>query len=78
MDQDRIGGIGRRIAGSIKEATGKLTGDAGLEAEGKADKLAGTVQNAFGGAKDAVRDVAARLDRDAAIRANEDKDGDGI
>ena len=32
-----------------------VTGDAKLEAEGKADKLAGKVQNAVGGLKDTLR-----------------------
>ena len=35
-----------------------LTGDAKMQAEGKADKAAGKAQNAVGGAKDAVRDAA--------------------
>jgi hypothetical protein len=39
--------------GTVKEAIGKVTGDAKLETEGKADK----VQNAIGGVKDAVRDA---------------------
>jgi hypothetical protein len=40
-----------------KQAAGKVTGDAKLQAEGSADKAAGKVQNAVGGAKDAVRDA---------------------
>jgi uncharacterized protein YjbJ (UPF0337 family) len=39
----------------VKKAAGKVTGDAKLEAEGKADKLAGKVQNAVGGLKDTLR-----------------------
>ena len=39
----------------MKEAAGKYTGDAKLEAEGKADKLGGKVQNAVGGLKDTLR-----------------------
>ena len=59
MDKDRDrGGIGKKVTGSVKEAIGKVTGDTKLQAEGKADKVAGTAQNAAGGAKDAVRDVA--------------------
>jgi uncharacterized protein YjbJ (UPF0337 family) len=45
----------------VKEAWGKVTGDDKTEAYGKADKAAGNVQNAFGGAKDAARDA---LDKD--------------
>ena len=55
MDKDRIKGSANQAKGVIKEAAGKITGDAKLEAEGKSDKLAGKVQNAVGGVKDALR-----------------------
>ncbi len=57
MDKDRIAGVVDQAKGAVKEGVGKLTGDAKLEAEGKADKAAGKVENAVGGAKDAARDV---------------------
>jgi uncharacterized protein YjbJ (UPF0337 family) len=57
MDKDRIEGSANQAKGAIKEAAGKVTGDAKLQAEGKADKAAGKVQNAVGGAKDAIRDA---------------------
>ncbi|NEI74867.1 CsbD family protein [Rhizobium lusitanum] len=57
MDKDRIEGAAKQVKGSIKEAAGKVTGDGKLEAEGKAEKVAGKVQNAVGGAKDAARDA---------------------
>lgn len=60
VDRDRIAGAANQAKGSIKEAAGKLTGDAKLESEGKADKAAGKVQNAIGGLKDKVRET---LDR---------------
>jgi uncharacterized protein YjbJ (UPF0337 family) len=46
-----------KAKGSMKETAGKLTGDAKLQAEGKADKAGGAVKNAVGGVKDAVRDL---------------------
>ncbi len=55
MDKDRKAGAAKQIKGSIKEAIGKATGDAKLEAEGKADKAVGKVQNAIGGLKDALK-----------------------
>ena len=55
MDKDRIEGSGKQAKGAIKEGAGKLLGDKKLEAEGKGDKIAGKVQNAVGGAKDALR-----------------------
>ena len=55
MDKDRVGGLVEKAKGTAKEVAGKVTGDAKLEAEGKAQKAGGTVQNAVGGAKDALR-----------------------
>ena len=57
MDKDRIIGSGKVIKGSVKEAIGKVTGDAKLETEGKADKVEGKLQNAVGGVRDVVRDA---------------------
>ena len=58
MDKDRIEGSANQAKGAVKEAVGKVTGDAKLKAEGAADKAKGKVQNAIGGVKDAVRDAA--------------------
>ncbi len=57
MDKDRVKGMADQAKGAVKDATGKITGDAKLQAEGKADKLKGKVENAIGGAKDAARDA---------------------
>ncbi len=57
MDKDRVEGAGQQAKGAVKEAFGKVTGDTKTEAEGKADKTAGKVQNAVGGAKDTARDA---------------------
>ena len=57
MDKDRIEGAANQAKGAVKEAVGKVTGDAKLKAEGASDKAAGKVQNAVGGVKDAVRDA---------------------
>jgi uncharacterized protein YjbJ (UPF0337 family) len=58
MDKDRIEGSGNQAKGAIKQAAGKITGDAKLQAEGVADKAKGKVQNAVGGARDAMRDAS--------------------
>jgi len=55
MDTDRIVGSAKEIKGSIKETIGKATGDAKLEADGKADKDEGKIQNAVGGLKEALK-----------------------
>jgi uncharacterized protein YjbJ (UPF0337 family) len=61
MDKDRVKGTARQAKGSVKETWGKATGDAKTEAEGKADKAEGRVQNAVGGAKETARDAKDRL-----------------
>ena len=57
MDKDRIAGSAKQASGAIKQAVGKVTGDAKLRADGAAEKTAGKVQNAVGGMKDAIRDA---------------------
>lgn len=57
MDKHRAEGAAQKTGGRIKEAAGKLTGDSKLEMEGKKDKAVGSVKNAIGGAKDALRDA---------------------
>ena len=59
-DHDRIEGAARNIGGKIKEGVGKITGDEKLQAEGKADQVAGKVQNTVGGVKDSLRDADRR------------------
>ena len=63
MDKDRIEGVGKQAKGSVKEAWGKVTGDAKTEAEGKADKAEGRVQNTVGGIKDAGRETRDKVTR---------------
>ena len=55
MNKDRIKGSAQQAKGKVKEMTGKMLGDAKLQAEGTADKATGKVRNAVGGAKDALR-----------------------
>jgi uncharacterized protein YjbJ (UPF0337 family) len=55
VDKDRIEGSAKQMKGALKETTGKITGDAKLQADGKADKTEGKIQNTVGGIKDALR-----------------------
>ena len=57
MDKDRVAGAAHQVNGAVKETVGKVTGDAKTQAEGAAEKTAGKVQNAVGGARDAVREA---------------------
>jgi len=55
MDKDRIVGSAKELKGTVKQALGKVLGDAKLESDGKADKIEGTIQNAVGGIKDTLK-----------------------
>jgi len=57
MDKDRVRGAAHQAKGAVKEAIGKVTGDAKTQAEGAAERAAGKVQNTVGGAKDAAREA---------------------
>jgi uncharacterized protein YjbJ (UPF0337 family) len=56
MNKDRIKGSMKQAKGTAKEVAGEISGDAKLKTEGQIDRAAGKVQNAVGGAKDALRD----------------------
>jgi uncharacterized protein YjbJ (UPF0337 family) len=58
MDTDRMAGSAKEFAGRAESAVGDIAGDAKTQASGKAREAAGTVQNLYGQAKDAVRDAA--------------------
>ncbi len=55
MNRDRIEGAAKQMTGTVKEAAGKILGDAKLQSEGKADRVVGKIQNAVGGAVDSLK-----------------------
>ena len=67
MDKDRIAGAAKDFAGKAEGAFGEMTGDKQTQAEGRAREAAGTVQNLYGQAKDAVSDAT-----DAAVNYAKD------
>ena len=58
MDKDRVEGSAKQAGGAVKETAGKALGDKKMESEGAAKKAEGKVQNAVGGLKDKVREMA--------------------
>jgi uncharacterized protein YjbJ (UPF0337 family) len=71
MDKDRIVGSAKDMAGKVEGAVGDMTGDAKTQTSGRAREAAGTVQNLYGQAKDAVSDAT-----DAAVNYAKDTLGD--
>ena len=61
MNGDKVEGVAQEIGGKLKDAAGGLTGDAGMQADGKVDQAAGTVKQMLGDAKATVGDVADRV-----------------
>lgn len=61
MDEDRVKGSASDIGGKVKDAAGGLLGDNKMQAEGKADQVSGQLQNAYGSAKDTLREGADTL-----------------
>lgn len=55
MSDNRIEGAAHKVAGSIKEAAGKITGNKELELKGAAEKVGGNVQNKVGKVQDALK-----------------------
>ena len=54
MDSNRVEGSVEQMKGAAKEFAGDALGDSKLSMEGKADKVAGKVQNTIGGIADTV------------------------
>jgi uncharacterized protein YjbJ (UPF0337 family) len=58
MDKDRIAGSAKDLAGKVEGAAGDIAGDAQTKNTGRAREATGTVQNLYGQAKDAAREVS--------------------
>ena len=64
VDPDRTKGSVKQMGGGLKEAVGGVLGDEKLKREGQSQKGAGKLQNAWGSAKDTIRDATdGRKDR---------------
>ena len=72
MDKDSMKGKAEKVAGKAKEATGNVTDNDRLKAEGVRDQVKGELHDAWGAIKQAGRDVSAgsREGTEAARRAS--------
>jgi uncharacterized protein YjbJ (UPF0337 family) len=57
MNKDRVEGKVKDIAGRVERQAGEWTGDSETEVKGAAKQAEGKTQNAWGKAKDAVKDA---------------------
>jgi uncharacterized protein YjbJ (UPF0337 family) len=62
MDENRIEGSARNLGGKIQEGVGRVTGDTKSTVDGLINQAAGTAQNLYGQAADAVRQNASPVE----------------
>lgn len=74
MNNDRVEGKLKDVAGRVERQAGEWTGDPKKQAEGTAKQVEGKVQNAFGKAKDAIKKEA---DPKPPHRATDSSDSEG-
>lgn len=55
MDEDRVKGKAKDIAGRVQRQVGEWTGDEKSQVEGATKQVEGKVQNAWGKVKDAAK-----------------------
>jgi uncharacterized protein YjbJ (UPF0337 family) len=73
MDKDRVEGKIEDIKGRVKRQVGEWTGDEKTQSEGAAEQVKGKIQNAWGKAKDAGREV---LDKNKDLKNDKDRKKD--
>jgi len=63
MDENRISGTARNVAGKVEEDLGRAAGDASSEFKGKLEEAAGAAQDLYGQSADAARQTAVTFDK---------------
>ena len=63
MDENRISGSARNVAGKVEKGVGRAAGDASSEFKGKLDEAAGAAQDLYGQAADAAQQSAVTFDK---------------
>jgi uncharacterized protein YjbJ (UPF0337 family) len=65
MDENRIAGTVRNAGGKVQEGFGRVAGDAKTQAEGIVNQVSGTAQDLYGQAKD-LADATTKTAQDSA------------
>jgi uncharacterized protein YjbJ (UPF0337 family) len=60
MDENRIAGTAKNIAGKVQESFGRVVGDAKTQVEGVANQVAGSAQDLYGQARESASQVAGK------------------
>jgi uncharacterized protein YjbJ (UPF0337 family) len=59
MDENRVEGSVRKVAGKVQEGVGRATGDAKMQVEGMANEIRGSTQDLYGQVKTVPRNWSA-------------------
>jgi uncharacterized protein YjbJ (UPF0337 family) len=70
MTDDRIAGTAKNFGGKVEEGFGRVTGDLGTQARGKARQVEGDLQDIYGQAKQTATEAAETI-RDTAYEAGD-------
>ena len=57
MDENRVSGTAKNLAGKVEEGFGRATGDAKTRAQGQARQVEGSIQDLYGKAVDSAGDT---------------------
>ena len=57
MDENRVEGTVRKVAGKVQEGVGRVTGDAKMQAEGMANEIRGSAQDLYGQANESAPEL---------------------
>jgi uncharacterized protein YjbJ (UPF0337 family) len=76
MDKNRVKGKMEDIKGRAKRQVGEWIGDEKAQAEGAAQQVKGKIQNAWGKAKDAGREVLDNNNQPEHVERNRNKKDD--
>ena len=58
LNKDSVKDKTKRAAGKVRETAGKVTGNEETQARGRVDQVKGSAQEAWGGAKQGVKDLS--------------------
>jgi uncharacterized protein YjbJ (UPF0337 family) len=70
MNEDRLSGTAKNLGGQVEEGFGRATGDVKTQFQGKAKQMEGTLQEAYGQAKETAAEAAEAI-REAGSEAGD-------
>jgi uncharacterized protein YjbJ (UPF0337 family) len=56
-DDDKAAGVADKVKGKVEQATGDLTGDNDMKAQGNRDEMKGSAKKGLGNVKNAADDL---------------------